>query len=84
MLFLSILLTDLPSNGTMPIILSSSFVSGSLINRDFLLLQTAQFDQNIILPSSDFTSFGFYFLYFSCTSNSKATLFYIWLQLSNN
>ena len=42
-------INKLPGNGILPIILSSPFTSCSLINLDFLLPQTAQVHETIIL-----------------------------------
>ena len=42
--------------------LANYFASYFLINLDFLLPQIAQFDETIILPFFDFTTFGFLLL----------------------
>ena len=53
-----------PSNAILPIMLSSPFAFCSLIDLEFLLQQTAQFHESIILLFFTFKSLGFYFLYF--------------------
>ena len=45
--------------GILPILLSSPVASCSLINLDFLLLQTAQFDESISFPYFVFSTLGF-------------------------
>ena len=44
-------------------------------NFDFLLLHTANFDNNIVLPFSVFNTFGFTFSVFFYTSNNISTCF---------
>ena len=50
-------------------LLNNQLASCSLINLDFLLPQTAQFDESIILPFFIFLTFGFllsvFFLHFT-------------------
>ena len=48
-----------PSIRILLIVISSPFVSYSLINLYFLLSQTEYFDKSIILPFLVFTAFGF-------------------------
>ena len=60
----------------LPILLSSPVASCSLINLDFLLLQTAQFDESISFPYFVFSTLGFLLFVIFYTSNNTITLFY--------
>ena len=62
--------------GILPILLSSPVASCSLINLDFLLLQTAQFDESISFPYFVFSTLGFLLFVIFYTSNNTITLFY--------
>ena len=63
-------------NGVLrPKLLNIPFASFSFINLDFLLLHTAHFDNNIVLPFLVFNTFKLHFLYFSCTLDNMSTCF---------
>ena len=62
--------------GILPVLLSSPVASCSLINLDFLLLQTAQFDESISFPYFVFSTLGFLLFVIFYTSNNTITLFY--------
>ena len=65
-----------PNNGILfngvlrPKLLNNPFASCSFINLDFLLLRTAHFDNNILLPFLVFITLNLHFLYFYRTSNN--------------
>ena len=70
-----------PSNGVSPVILSSPFASCSLINLDFSLPQTSQFDKSIIhLGFFIFTALGFLLSVSFYTSSNKIRLLCIWFK----
>ena len=69
----------------LPIILRSSFVSCSLINLDFLLPQSAQFDESIILLGFFVSkALGFLFSVIFQASNNTITLLYLGFKILIN
>ena len=67
-----------PNNGTLlnavlkPKLPNNTFASCFFMNLNFLLLDTAHFDDNIGLPFLVFNTFKFILFVFFCTVNNKS------------
>ena len=70
-----------PNNGILlsgvlkPKLLNNPFHFCSFTNLDFLLLHTAHFDDNIVLPFLVFNIFNIHSFYLFCTLNSMSACF---------